>query len=174
MRNNIYGAETLGEVSKLDVREIKTIATGSLLDRFGQDLEAVVLFGSCARMEAVERSDIDFFVVVQGLPKEPVRRRYVVYDALTPVLRKFKRDVSVIEVDAKDVGRQITSLLINIAHDGVVLYDRDGRIKSLFNKVKSAVKKAGLVRYKTCEGTYGWKPGQELKPGEVFIVKLED
>lgn len=55
------GQKFCGEVSKLDVREIKTIATGSLLDRFGQDLEAVVLFGSCARMEADERSDIDFF-----------------------------------------------------------------------------------------------------------------
>ena len=98
----------LGEVSELDVREIKTLATGSLLNRFGENLEAVVLFGSCARMEAVKRGDIDFFVVVHDLPKEPVRRRYVVYDALTPVLRKFKRDVSVIEVDAKDVGRQIT------------------------------------------------------------------
>jgi len=107
------------------------------------------------------------------LPKEPVRRRYVVYDALTPVLRKFKRDVSVIEVDARDVGRQITPLLINIAHDGIILYDKNGRIESLFNKVKSAVKKAGLVRYETREGKYGWKPCRELKPGEVFVVQLE-
>lgn len=164
----------MDKVSQLNVRKIKTIATSSLLNRFGENLEAVVLFGSCARMEAVERSDIDFFVVVHGLPKEPVKRRYMVYDALTPVLRKFKRDVRVIEVDAKDVGRQITPLLINIAHDGIVLYDRDGKIEGLFNNVKSAVKKAGLVRYKTREGKYGWKPTQELKPGEVFIIQLED
>lgn len=103
-----------------------------------------------------------FFVVVHGLPKEPVRRRCVVYDALTPVLRKFKRDVSVIEVDAKDVGRQITPLLINIAHDGIILYDRDGRIGDLFNRVESAVKKAGLVRYKTSDGKYGWSPVKSL------------
>lgn len=163
----------MGEVSKLDFKEIKTLATGSLLSGFGKNLEAVVLFGSCARMEAAERGDIDFFVVVHDLPKEPVRRRYVVYDALTPVLRKFKRDVSVIEVDARDVGRQITPLLINIAHDGIILYDKNGRIESLFNKVKSAVKKAGLVRYETREGKYGWKPCRELKPGEVFVVQLE-
>ena len=164
----------MGEFSKLDISDIKIIATDSLLNRFGQNLEAVVLFGSCARMEAVEWSDIDFFVVVHGLPKEIVRRRYMVYDALTPVLRRFKRDVRVIEVDSKDVERQITPLLINIAHDGIILYDKDGRIERLFNRVKSAVKKAGLVRYKTSDGKYGWKPSQELKPGEVFIVQLED
>jgi predicted nucleotidyltransferase len=95
---------SLGKVSKLDVGEIKRLATASLLNRFGENLEAVVLFGSYSRTEAVEESGIDFFVVVRGLPKELVRRRYMVYDALTPVLRRFKRDVSVIEVNAEDVG----------------------------------------------------------------------
>lgn len=164
----------MGKASKLDVREIKRIATGSLLNRFGENLEAVVLFGSCARVEAVERSDIDFYVVVRGLPEEPLRRRYMIYDALTPVLRKFKRDVSVIEVDIKDIGRQITPLLINIAHDGIILYDKNGKTEDLFNRVKNAVKKAGLARYKTRDGKYGWKPSRELEPGEVFVVQLED
>ena len=161
----------MGKRSKLDV---KAMAVESLLNRFGEDLEAVILFGSCARGEAVELSDFDFFVVVRGLPKQPVRRRYMVYDALTPILREFKREVSVIEADAEEIGKQITPLLINIAHDGIILYDRAGRMGDLLRRVRDAVKKAGLVRYKTREGKYGWKPSQKLKPGEVFIIQLED
>lgn len=164
----------MSKVSELNIEDIKTIATRSLLDRFGENLEAVVLFGSIARKEAAEQSDIDFFVVIHNLPKEPVRRRFMVYDTLTPILRKFKRDVSVIEVDAGDIGRQITPLLINIAHDGIILYDKHGKIGRFFSRIRSAVKKAGLVRYKTRDGKYGWKPSQELKPGEVFVVQLED
>jgi len=164
----------LGKVSELNIADIKTIATRSLLDRFGENLEAVVLFGSIAREEAAKQSDFDFFVVIRGLPDEPVRRRFIVYDALTPILRKSKRDVSVIEVDAEDIGRQITPLIINIAHDGIILYDKHGKIRDFFNQVRTAVKRAGLVRYTTREGKYGWKPSRELKPGEAFVVKLED
>lgn len=108
------------------------------------------------------------------MPKEPVRRRFVVYDALTPVLKEFKRGVSVIEVDAGEIGKQITPLLINIAHDGIILYDRTGRMGGLLRRVKDAVEKAGLVRYKTRDGKYGWKPSRGLKPGEVFTIQLED
>lgn len=50
-----------------------------------------------SRTEAVEESNIDFFVVVRGLPKELVRRRYMVYDALAPVLRRFNHTKLLIE-----------------------------------------------------------------------------
>lgn len=166
--------KALGRCSKPDVAEIKAVAVGSLINRFGEDLEAVILFGSWARREAAELSDLDFLVIARGLPKEPVRRRYVVYDALTPVLREFKRQVSVIEADAEEIGKQITPLLINIAHDGVILYDRAGRVGDLLRRVRDAVKRAGLTRYKTRNGKYGWKPSQGLNPGEVFTVQLED
>lgn len=159
---------------KLSVKEIKELSVESLLHRFGENLEAVVLFGSHARGKAAELSDIDFFVVVQDLPKEPMKRRYIVYDALTPVLRKFKREVSVIEAEAKEIGKRITPLLINIAHDGVILYDKTGKIASLFARIREAVKKAGLMKYETREGKYGWKPSRELRPSEVFMVELED
>ena len=158
----------------LSLKEIEKLSVGSLLNRFGENLEAVVLFGSCARGEASELSDIDFFVVVRDLPKEPMKRRYIVYDALTPVLRKLKREVSVIEADAKEIGKRITPLLINIAHDGVIIYDKTEKIASLFAQIREAVKKAGLTKCKTREGKYGWKPSRELRPGEIFLVELED
>ena len=164
----------MGKVCELKIEDIKTLATKSLLDRFGENLEAVVLFGSIARKGAAEQSEIDYIVVIHNLPKGLVRRRFIVYDALTPILREFKRDVSVIEVDAEDIGRQITPLLINIAHDGIILYDKHGKIQEFFKRIRSAVKNADLVRYETRDGKYGWKPSRELKPGEVFIVQLED
>jgi len=163
----------LGRRCKIDVAEIKAIAVESLLGRFGEHLEAVALFGSWARGEAAELSDLDFFVVVDRLPKEPVRRRYMVCDALTHVSRRFGCEVSVVEADAEQFGKEVTPLLMNIAHDGVILYDRAGRIEELLKRVKDAVKRAGLVRYKTSDGKYGWRPSHELKAGEVFTVQLQ-
>lgn len=98
----------------------------------------------------------------------------MVYDALTPILREFKHEVSVIEADTEEIGKQITPLLIDIAHDGIILYDKVGRIEALLRRVRNAVKKAGLVRYKTRDRKYGWKPSQELRSGEIFTIQLED
>jgi len=166
--------KVLGGRLMSQVAQVKAVAVDSLLNRFGKDLEAAILFGSWARGEPSELSDLDFFVIVRGLPKETVRRRYMVYEALTPLMRKFKRQVSVIEADTEEIGKHITPLLIDIAHDGIILYDRDGRVEGFLKRVRDAVKKAGLTRYRTSDGRYGWKPAQDLKPGEVFIVKLED
>ena len=93
---------------KQHVREAGDIAVKSLLNRFEMDLEAVVLFGSSARGEATELSDLDFFVVVRGLPHSPLERRRLVYDALTPVTKKLRVSVGVIEVERRELGKTIT------------------------------------------------------------------
>ena len=45
-----------------------------LVNDFGQRLKTVVLFGSRARGEAEDTSDHDLFLVIDGLPEEPVKR----------------------------------------------------------------------------------------------------
>jgi hypothetical protein len=52
---------------------------------------------------------------------------------------------------------ELTLLLLNILMDGVVIYDRMGRISKLIAKAGELVEKAGLVRYKTPDGRYGWR-----------------
>jgi len=153
--------------------DIGRIAVSSLLERFGDDLVAVVLFGSYARGESTAISDLDLFVVVRDLSDSPVQRRFLVYDSLTPLRRKFKIEISVFEAEAKEIGRTITPLLLNIAHDGIVLYDKEGIVSSFLREVREAAEKAGLVRYKTTDGKYGWKTRRKLEVGEHLIVKLE-
>jgi hypothetical protein len=106
------------------------------------------------------------------LPDNPVERRWLVYDGLTPVLKRFNVDVSVIEMDAKEIGRAVSHLLLNIAHDGAILYDKSGRLTAFFKSLREAVSRAGLTRYKTRNGKYGWKPSKEPRPGEILRVKL--
>lgn len=155
------------------VVELCGLAVKSLLSRFGEDLLAVVLFGSYARGEAAGTSDLDFFVVARNLPRDLIRRRYLVYDALFPLLTEANCDIKVIEADEEDIGGVITPLTINIAHDGVILYDKTGQIARFFERVNEAVHKAGLTRYRTPDGKYGWKLNRKLRPGEGFTVQLE-
>ncbi len=156
-----------------NIKEVGDVAVRSMYERFGDRLQTVVLFGSHAREEAAKLSDVDFFVVVRGLPTDPVERRLDVYESLTPIVRRFRIDVSVIEMDEREIGRSLSPLLINIAHEGLILYDRDGRITTFFERLREAVKRAGLVRFRTSDGKYGWRPVRQLQRGERLVIRVE-
>ena len=153
--------------------KIKTEIVEALKNNLGYRFKACVLFGSVARSVAHEKSDIDLLVVTKGLSKNTVKRRSLIQAALTEVRNKLKRDISIVDFELREF-EDVTPLLINIAHDGVILYDKDRKITKLFDKIRKAVKKAGLVRYYTPTGKYGWKPIRPLKRGERIVVKLEE
>lgn len=135
----------------------------NLQNRFSDHLVAVALFGSAARGETGERSDLDFLVVLRGIPKN-LERRYQVYkpihDAVTMQSRRMT-DITVIDLDEefiKDEDVEITPLMLNIAADAIILYDPEGRLASFIERVRRLIQVAGLERYRTKDGKYGWKP----------------
>jgi len=140
-------------------------AVENLVEKLKGKIVAVALFGSRARGEATEKSDYDFLVVVKDM--NPSTRRFQIYDSLYKVL---KRDITVIDVSEDQIFREdliVTPLLLNIAFDGVILYDPSGKLEKLFRRIRKAVENK-LVRYKTVNGKYGWKPvSGELKRLEV-------
>jgi predicted nucleotidyltransferase len=135
----------------------------NLRERFADNLVAVALFGSAARGEAGERSDLDFLVVLRRIPKA-LQRRYEVYKPIHDAAAAQSgpgTDVTVIDLDEEFITNQdveITSLMLNITADASIVYDPDGKLASFFGRVRRLVDAAGLERYKTKEGKYGWKP----------------
>ncbi len=79
----------------IDIERICCKAVESLKEGLGGKLEAVVLFGSHARREASEKSDLDFFVVTSGLNMESVKRRRKIYSLISRVREDFKGDITV-------------------------------------------------------------------------------
>jgi len=140
----------------------------------GSHLEGVVLFGSLARGEAGEKSDIDLFVVTKNLEGSDRERLRTVYGALRPLLRRFGRGISLIERRAEELPPKtdLTPLLINVAWEGVILYDREGLIAKLLAGIRRAVRRAGLIRYRTRDGKYGWRLRRPLRRGETFTIQL--
>lgn len=158
-------------VAGLSFAEIREVAVGCLVEELGEKLIGLALFGSIARGEGSERSDLDFFVVTRGMEGGREQRRIRVYNILAPVNKKFRRDISVFTLEGDEI-RDVTPLLINIAHDAVILFDRERYLEKLFERIREAVRKAGLVPYRTRDGKTGWKTERKLKWGEVIEVKL--
>ncbi|MBS7645856.1 nucleotidyltransferase domain-containing protein [Candidatus Bathyarchaeota archaeon] len=131
-------------------------AVERLVEELGDRVTAVALFGSRARGDSKEWSDFDFLIVVRGV--SGVEGRFRIYD---PLRRVLKRDVTVLDIDEAEIFREgltVDSFLLNVAWDAVILYDPTGRLTRLFERVKAAVRGAGLIRYRTRDGKYGWRP----------------
>ncbi len=126
-------------------------ACKDLETEFGNEFLGLMLFGSWARGEANERSDVDVLILFNTLRGFEVRVR--AYE----VLRRFvDRDITLIDMRRHELSGRLTALAINIAWDGIVICDKYGDLTRFKDSVIKFVKDEGLVRYRTADGKYGW------------------
>jgi len=110
-------------------------------------VRGVILFGSVARDEAAERSDIDLLVLHEGLYADIVERRRIVYEEVSEALQGiFPITVIDMELELFLNPKTITSLLLNIYYDGVVVLDRTGKLQEFMESVRRRIEESGLVR----------------------------
>lgn len=109
----------------------------------GDRLDAVVLFGSRARGEARTDSDWDLLIVVEGLPRSPLKRwRWWV--SVVPLEKR--EGISPLLRTPEEWYARVTPLTAEIAYDGRVLYDAAGRMRRYLTRVRDALASLGLER----------------------------
>ena len=107
-------AETAPERHRLVVQ--------ALVDVFAGRLKTVVLFGSQARGDARPGSDHDLFVVIEGLPVDPLARQRAVRGVLLPILDRLPGPISFVAKTPEEVAANLTPLLLDVCVDGICLY----------------------------------------------------
>ena len=85
---------------------------------YGSRLKHILLYGSYARGDATEDSDIDLLIVLEGSvkPGEEIDR---IIDALTEVNLKYGVLISVYPVSEKDYREVNSPLLLNVRREGI-------------------------------------------------------
>jgi len=142
-----------------------------VLKGFRGRVESIVLFGSIARDKSGPHSDIDLLVLTSGYERDRFERDQEAYRALTSVRAKYRRDTTVFSLNIEEV-KDVSPMLMNIAYDGVMVYDAHGEGGRLLASIRDAVDRAGLVRYKV-KDAYGWKTKRRLRWGEVITLELK-
>ena len=137
-------------VKREEAIELLREASEALRAQYGDRIVAVGLFGSVARGEAGERSDVDVLVVVRDWPGGLERRRQL-YKILHSYLGG---DVTLIDVDygvaveLAEGRRPLYSTMLNILYDCVIVYDPEGVLARLKKAVLRVVEEHGLIRVK--------------------------
>ena len=143
---------------------------GRLRGLEGSCVRAVVMFGSRARGESGERSDVDLLVLHEGCGVEdPVLRRRHLYNLLRGAVGEKFEDVTVVDMGLERFLRpvEIAALLLNVYWDGVVVYDKTGVLRGFLEDVREKIAKSGLKRVRDGRACY-WVLPEPLR--EVRIL----
>ena len=115
----------------------------TLQEQLGSRLVALVLFGSRARGDAENGSDWDFLLIAGDLPRKVFDRHIYVKRLLPPPWRAV---ASILAKTPDEFEASIQTVYLDIATDGIVLYDKDQYISDRLAQVRRQLQSAGLHR----------------------------
>jgi predicted nucleotidyltransferase len=101
-----------------DIDEILKELKADVVRLYGNRLKNLVLYGSWARKQATQNSDIDLAIVLQGniVAGKEIDR---LIDVITDINLKYNVLLSVYPVSEKDYNSLNSPLLLNVRKEGV-------------------------------------------------------
>lgn len=142
-----------------------------LKSKLGDRLISLILYGSAARGELKAHSDLDFYIFSDGLPQEAVERSIFLRKLLVGI--NTSRRVTLRGKESSELI-EIYPLFLDLAFDGILLYDHRGFAQNYLEKIRKKIEKAHLQRYHTEDGFYGWKAKKPLRKGERIILEFKE
>ena len=111
------------EMAELILNEtiINELVNG-LIELFGAKLEQVILYGSFARGDADEESDIDVAVILSAALSPDIMERFIAFNAELDL--KYNKVFSIIDINRDDIQKwgTIVPFYKNINREGIVLW----------------------------------------------------
>lgn len=164
-----YSVKNIGRVPHPTFGPVLERYCGILREHFGSGLLGVVLFGSVARGDWTEDSDIDLLVVVEGWGgrswdrskelltlRNELRRTEEYQDSIesgyVPTIQHYPLSAE----EASQRHRIYPDLVL----DGIVIYEKDGAMTQLLRKLRDRLDDMGARRITTASGEYHW----EMRP----------
>lgn len=140
----------------------------ALRQGLGADLVSIALFGSQARGEARTESDWDLLVIAHHLPEKPLQRHFRL-KALLP--EDWRARVAILAKTPVEFEARLPSLYLDIALDGVVLYDAQGYLHKRLAYIRELVSRLGLRRERV-NGDWMWRWREAPPP--AWALEWED
>lgn len=151
-----------GDKDRDRVRQALRPVLTRLKRAFGKDLLGCLLFGSRARGEASEASDVDLLVVLD----DATALKRSLYRLWDDQIAQGPLEVNPHFVHLPDGPRTAGSLWLESAVDGVLIWDTKGKIARTLSEIHAAIED-GTVRRYWSHGHPFWRRGnhEEQVPG---------
>jgi len=132
--------------SPAEIVTILDLVSKAAIGRWGRDLVSVVLFGSFARGDAGQHSDVDLLLIAENLPQD-WRARTAAELALERVGLQVGRPIQVILVAPEDVRfavNEVAPLLLEIRTDYHCLLDQEGFFRNEMKRLDESLVVRGV------------------------------
>jgi len=143
-------------------------------EHLGANLVSIALFGSVARGEATQCSDIDLLIVCENLPKGMFKRHAL----LDPVREKLQSDLERLWkqgiyadftelVYTREEASKFHWVYLDMLEDAVILHDKGNFLRGVFERLRERLRELGAQKRRIGKiSYYDLKP--DFKPGEVI------
>lgn len=131
----------------------------------GARLVAVILYGSRARREDRPDSDYDVLVIARDLPDDLVERSRF----FQPYRARLGLRVDLIAKSPQLFESYLPAVYLDIALDGVVLYDPSGYAQEKLTRLREIIDEAGLYRKAVPGAGFIWKWLDPPPPGKWAV-----
>jgi len=150
-------------------RSALVAATETWSAALGERLICLVLFGSVARRQARETSDIDLVVVAEGFPWSLADRRRPLIEAWERVRaeRALPWVAWNLVTKTPQEARAHSPLYLDIVEDGVLLLDRGGLFAGVLAAIRERMRVLGSRRVFLGDGSWYWDLKPDFRFGEV-------
>lgn len=129
---------------KLDTSIFETLIK-TFVCQLGEGLISLVLFGSHARGEGSAKSDMDIFLLAENLPDHPFERQIFLRKIIP---KEFPLQVSLYAKTVKEFERDFPAIYLDIAVDGLILFDKDNYAVKKLERIREIIKNASMKRIK--------------------------
>jgi predicted nucleotidyltransferase len=96
--------------------EVKTI----LKKIYGDKLKAIILYGSYARGDSTEGSDIDIIILLENMT-EPIAEREKYFDAIWKLDLKYDTLISIIPFKEEEFRKRRLPIILNAKREGITV-----------------------------------------------------
>lgn len=143
----------LTEKVPLPYRELVSMFVEKLLSYYKNRVVSIALFGSIARGNFKETSDIDILVVMKNLPKSCFKRYKLIsniLDEVEPIRMKLLRrgiftGISPVILEVEE-AKYFRPLYLDLAYDAIILYDKNNYLNNILKRMRELIEEFGGKR----------------------------
>jgi len=110
------------------------------------NIHGVVLFGSRARDEAHQESDVDLLVVASGIPQKRQRRGKEILEIQKALVGITADILLMTPSEVESNFKNHNPLFLDIAHHGIILRDENRFLERLMQEARTYVKEKNIVK----------------------------
>jgi predicted nucleotidyltransferase len=104
-------------------QKIKTILAEikqRLIEIYGDKLKDIILYGSFARGDFVEGSDIDIVILLEEM-KDHISERETYFDAIWELGLKYDTVISIVPIKEEEYKTRKLPLILNVKREGIAV-----------------------------------------------------